>query len=232
MQPYKLRTYFGDSTDNFPQEYHLPEYLPLFKELAECLGVPSLICSDQQHKTDVLVVVDAAPGVRVGPEENDIVMTNQPNVAVGVMTGDCLPLLLHDPVNHAVAAVHAGWRGTVAMVAQKAVEAMHKNYGTLANDLKVYVGPCAKICCYEVGAELIDVVEKTPYARVSLYEWEDKVCFDIVQFNLQVLRSIGLPIRAIHRNENDCTICTPQYCSHRRQKEKAGRQINLIWMEK
>jgi YfiH family protein len=232
MQPYKLHTYFGDSTDNFPQEYYLPEYLSLFQGLAQRLGVTSLICSDQQHKTDVLVVTDQTLGVKVGPEENDIVMTNQPNVAVGVMTGDCLPLLLHDPVNHAVAAVHAGWRGSVAMVAQKAVEAMRKNYGTVSADLKVYVGPCAKICCYEVGPELIEAVQKTPYARVSLYEWEDKVCFDLVQFNLQALRAVGVPLSASYRNQNDCTMCNPQYCSHRRQKEQSGRQINLIWMEK
>jgi hypothetical protein len=83
-------------------------------------------------------------------------ITNVPGIALAVTIADCAPLILYDPTRHALAVVHAGWRGTVAGIAAAAVEAMRAAYGTQPSDLWAGVGPSIGPCCYEVGDEVID----------------------------------------------------------------------------
>src|SRR5205823_3516331 len=86
--------------------------------------------------------------------EGDALLENSPGAVVAVKTADCVPLLLVDERRRAVAAVHAGWRGTAAHMVARAVEAMAHNFGTKPADLHAAIGPGIGPCCYEVGPEV------------------------------------------------------------------------------
>src|ERR1019366_3716635 len=95
-----------------------------------------------------------ATGRGGGLGEGDALLENTPGSVVAVKTADCLPILLVDERQRAVAAVHAGWRGTVAGIAQRAVEAMRAEFGALPGELHAAIGPGIGKCCYEVGPEV------------------------------------------------------------------------------
>lgn len=84
----------------------------------------------------------------------DAIMTNLPNVAIGVRTADCIPILLYDPVKKAVAAVHSGWRGTVAKISRNVINRMKSAYGTEPSDILAVIGPGICMDCFQVGEEV------------------------------------------------------------------------------
>jgi polyphenol oxidase len=87
--------------------------------------------------------------------EGDAIITDKPGVAVGVFTADCVPVIMYDPVNKAAAAVHSGWKGTYSLIVSKTIDKMKIAYGSLPADMKVFIGPNMRECCYEVSEELI-----------------------------------------------------------------------------
>ena len=89
------------------------------------------------------------------PPKGDASLTNIPSLLLGVQTADCVPILLVDPKKHVVAAVHAGWRGTLARIAQKTIGRMQLEFGCKPADLLAALGPSIGPCCYEVGVELV-----------------------------------------------------------------------------
>ena len=95
----------------------------------------------------------------------DALVSNTADVLLGVKTADCVPILLGDPVTHAFAAVHAGWRGTSGSILKHAIGALEREYGSRAEHLCAAIGPAANVCCYEVGSDVIDVFkERFPQA--------------------------------------------------------------------
>ena len=103
----------------------------------------------QVHCADVFEAHEARIGI-AWPEA-DIAITDDPSVAVSVRAADCVPILLADRRSGAVAAVHAGWKGTAAGAVMVAVDAFDARYGTNAGDVIAAVGPSIGPCCYEVG---------------------------------------------------------------------------------
>src|SRR6185369_4792699 len=87
--------------------------------------------------------------------EADALITDDPGVALGVFVADCIPALIVDPRTGAVAAAHAGWRGTIAGVLPAAVRALVHELGARPDDLRVVLGPAIGSCCFEVGAEVV-----------------------------------------------------------------------------
>ena len=89
------------------------------------------------------------------PYKGDASITAAPGLLLAIQTADCVPILLVDPKNHAVAAVHAGWRGTLARIAEKTVGEMRMHFGSKPSDILAALGPAIGGCCYEVGTELV-----------------------------------------------------------------------------
>ena len=144
--------------------------------------------------------------------EGDALLENVPGSVVAVKTADCLPILLVDERRRAVAAVHAGWRGTVAGIAQHAVEAMRAQFGSLAADLHAAIGPGIGPCCYQVGPEVA--------ARFGL---QGRARVDLAGANRRQLSDAGVTPERIYAS-NLCTMCRPdEFHSFRRDKEAAGR---------
>jgi len=183
---------FGTRTDTVPQE--------------------SMASLKQIHSGLVLVAEQIG---RAG--EGDALVTARDGVPVSVRTADCYPLLLADGRNRAVAAVHAGWRGTAAHIVVRALEEMHRLYGTEATDVYAAIGPGIGACCYEVGAEV---------ARQFGLEHAGRI--DLAAINRRQLLDAGV---AEHRIDvlGGCTKCDAHlFHSYRRDQLAAGRMVSYI----
>jgi YfiH family protein len=103
--------------------------------------------------------------------EADIIIANDPAVALAVQTADCIPLLIADPRTGAVAAAHAGWRGLAARVPEATVTALGRGYGSQPSDLIAAIGPSIGACCYEVGRDVRDQYVNAAFSASALGRW-------------------------------------------------------------
>jgi purine-nucleoside/S-methyl-5'-thioadenosine phosphorylase / adenosine deaminase len=122
------------------------------RRLQAAVGAPDFkMVSLLQFHSDAILHFEAAP---TEPSRGDAAVTKSAGLLLAVQTADCVPILLVDPKNRAVAAVHAGWRGTLARIVEKAIGRMQMQFGSQAADLLVAIGPAIGGCCYEVGTEV------------------------------------------------------------------------------
>jgi polyphenol oxidase len=155
--------------------------------------------------------------------EGDALLENTPGSAIAVKTADCIPILLVDRGHRAVAAVHAGWRGTVAEIVRHAVEHMRREFGSEPPDLDAAIGPGIGPCCYEVGQ---DVARHFPQSRLEGGR-DSRAHVDLAAANRQQLLASGLDGARIY-TASLCTMCLPQeFHSYRRDKQDAGRMFSF-----
>ncbi len=174
--------------------------------------VPSLFANLATLRQIHSATCVAAAGRRGVLCEGDALLENTPGSVVAVKTADCLPIVLVDERHRAVAAVHAGWRGTVAGIAQRAVEAMRAQFGSLPGDLHAAIGPGIGQCCYEVGPEVAAQFGEQGRAHV-----------DLAEANRRQLMDAGVTPERIYAS-NLCTMCrTEEFHSYRRDRGAAGR---------
>jgi YfiH family protein len=122
------------------------------RRLQSALGASGLqLISLKQIHSDVIHFFDAAPAQ---PCQGDASVTNRPGLLLGVQTADCVPILLVDPKKRAVAAIHAGWRGTLQRIVVKAIGQLQMQFKSKPADLLAAIGPSIGGCCYEVGTEV------------------------------------------------------------------------------
>ena len=157
--------------------------------------------------------------------EGDALITDDLRRCVGVRTADCVPILLLDEKRHAVAAVHAGWRGTVSRIVMRTIEKMALDFGTRPSDVHAALGPCIRECCYEVGEEVAAQFEPLfPEWTVS----PGKRHIDLPEANRRNLRSAGVSDEHIF-DSGLCTSCSSeQFFSYRREPQDPGRMLSSI----
>jgi polyphenol oxidase len=161
-------------------------------------------------------VVNAA-GLRNREREGDALVTGEIGKYIGVRTADCVPILLVDSRNRAVAAVHAGWRGTAAAIVKQVVGKMQADFDTSAAELYAALGPCIRACCYEVGPEVAAHFKVA--ARCKL---------DLPEANRRQMEAAGLAPDHIFGSDL-CTACeSAQFFSYRREPENPGRMLTSI----
>jgi len=153
----------------------------------------------------------------LGPflHDGDFLITQNAQEALGTVTADCLPLILYDPNNHGLATIHAGWRGAVQGVALKCIERMEHTFNTNPADLQAFIGPSAKSCCYKVDSTVIEHLTPPFYSAATQLNSTHHVLDLPLLISLQ-LQSKG--VFSINTHFNQCTICSKQYCSFRRDK--------------
>jgi YfiH family protein len=146
--------------------------------------------------------------------DGDALIARQTGLIVGVRTADCVPILIADERTRAVAAVHAGWRGSAERIVACAVNELTTRYGSRPQDLYAAIGPAIGGCCYEVGPE------------VALRFGTDTSRIDLAAINERQLAGAG--VQDIWR-AGECTFCEAyRYYSFRREKENAGRMLSFI----
>ena len=177
----------------------------------------------QVHGDRVIVVREATGRT----EEADAVVSLLPGVAACVSVADCVPVLIGDPRSGAVAAVHAGWRGTLVRTVARAVEALGREVGARASDLLVAIGPAIGPCCYEVSPDLAQYFRDEIGGRVAEVRGHG-ARVDLWQANELVLRQAGVARERIEVLGR-CTACDAEaFFSHRRDRGRTGRQVGFI----
>jgi YfiH family protein len=180
---------------------------------------PAAITTVKQiHSAIVIDGSFCSPGA-----EGDAITAREPGTIVGVRTADCVPILIADRRIRAVAATHAGWRGTAQNIVTASVRALITRYGSRTEDLHVAIGPAIGPCHYEVGPE---VARHFATWCPELKHVAKPVPIDLAAINEGQLREAG--VGGVWRAD-ECTFCNPdRYFSFRREKEQAGRMISFI----
>jgi YfiH family protein len=198
------------------------------------VGEWSLAGCWQVHGSDVRLVNDRDDAKPAEDSHGDTIycdaiVSNAPQVLAGVKTADCVPILIGDPKTGSFAAVHAGWRGTLAEVATKALQRMADEYKTRAEDVRVAIGPAAGGCCYEVGADVIDPFrDRFPDQELFNQTRAGHACVDLLQANRSQLISAGVDPDRINVAPL-CTMCrTDLFFSYRREKNRYGKVGRLM----
>jgi YfiH family protein len=174
----------------------------------------------QIHSDKVLMATQAGC---VG--EGDALISNQPGVTLAIRTADCLPILMADPAHRAVAAIHAGWRGTVLEIVPRTVQAMSDQFGTHLEDLVVAIGPGIGACCFEVGPE-VAAQFGTFFPERNDLDGRTKV--DLAETVLRQLRRNDGTVGQI-ATAGLCSCCRAElFHSYRRDNDSAGRMVSTI----
>ncbi len=189
------------------------------KLLAKHLGVEitDFAYLKQIHSDKIIIVNE-----KFKMQEGDGLITNLKGKILVVKIADCAGILVYDPVNEVVSAIHSGWRGSHQEIIAKAIVLMEKNFGSKPEKLLVYISPLASVENYEVGEEVASLF---PYSIVA--NGQGKYYFDNRKEIFRQLIGIGVKQENIEYSEL-CTISNLNLHSYRRDKEKSGRMAAFI----
>ncbi|WP_321330708.1 peptidoglycan editing factor PgeF [uncultured Bacteroides sp.] len=180
------------------------------------------LAADAVHRSDLLNGVDA-------------VVTQERGCCVCVSTADCIPILLYDRRNEVVAAVHAGWRGTVKGIVAHTLRVMKDTFGTVGAEVLACLGPGISLASFEVGEEVYESFRSEGYCMESISRWNEetsKYHIDLSEANRIQIQAFGVPREQIQI----AGICTyiqhKEFFSARRLGIKSGRILSGIMLNK
>ncbi|MBU8891538.1 MAG: peptidoglycan editing factor PgeF [Bacteroidales bacterium] len=191
--------------------------------LAKSIGFEKshMVSPKQTHSKNIGIVKS---GHDIFPD-TDALVTNVPGICIFIRTADCVPILLFDPVEKVVAAIHSGWKSTIQKVAKHTVRIMQKEFGTNPKNIIAGIGPSIGPKVYEVGPEVIEIFYRS-FGRnrnVTPINNSDKGLLNLWEVNKQILVDCGIPENQIEVAEM-CTFSNPElFYSARRDKNKTGR---------
>ena len=221
---FNITHYCGDAPENVVANRKL---------LCAELGIEDahLILPRQTH--DVVTRIITLENLSDSLEGVDAVITNLEGVCIGVSTADCIPLLLFDAKRRVIAAVHAGWRGTVNGIASKALQTMKQIFGTQPEDVQVVVGPGISAASFEVGEEVVEAFKVAGFPLEVIHHVNpltNKSHLDLWEANVGLLLQEGVK----RENVQQSGICTYQshetYFSARRLGINSGRIFTGIML--
>lgn len=208
-----------------------------FSRFCAAIGTdPNVLVKNHQIHSDIIRPVTRAD-VMPSPEapgtfEADGLITDQPGVCLTIFSGDCIPILLCDPVRRCIAAAHAGWRGTALGIAARAVEAMVRDYGCQADNILAAIGPGIGPCCFETHTDVPDGLraglgaDAEPFIRPL--SKEGKFSVDLKGANARWLERAGVRPERIAIC-SACTACNlDEFWSHRVQGNQRGSMAAMI----
>jgi YfiH family protein len=177
------------------------------RRLAMAMGIEDndLRFPSQVHKTRIVNVTRQTP--KEDLMETDALITNEKGICIAVMSADCVPILLFDKQNHVVAAVHSGWRGTVAKILELTLKEMKRVYGTSGKHVVAAIGPSVSQDSYEVGVEVVEAVVNAfgTSHDLMLLQPNEKAKLDLWKANKVQLLDFGVDPACIEISDL-CTI--------------------------
>ena len=160
----------------------------------------------------------------------DALVADRPGICLCISTADCIPILLYDRKHQAIAAVHAGWRGTVNFIVGHALERMRILYGTDGADISAVIGPGISLAAFEVGDEVYEAFRLAGFPMDRIARKQEKWHIDLPEANRLQLLDFGVPSAAIET----AGICTYTHCddffSARRLGIRSGRMLTGIML--
>lgn len=230
---FNITHYCGDAPESVEQNRQL-----LCQKLGihnNCLHLPRQTHSDVVYRIEDNFLKKNSEERQALLEGVDALITNLRGQCIGISTADCIPILLYDPIHQAIAAIHAGWRGTVARIVQKTIAAMTKAFGSEAENLKAIIGPGISQAAFEVGNEVYEAFQQArfPMAEIATQyktPQSSKWHIDLWAANFMQLEEVGLPLASIQVSG----ICTftehDRFFSARRLGIESGRIFNGIML--
>jgi polyphenol oxidase len=215
-----LAYHVGDNAEHVLQNHN---------NLAAALGYDrtALVHMRQIH-SDRIVIIDDTHSFDT-PPECDALLTDRLNTPLMVMSADCTPILLYDPITHSIGAVHAGRAGALNKVLPKTLIAMEKEYGTALDDVRIAMGPSIGGCCYEINETIALEVKACGYADALRVEAE-KVFLDVTAILLLQLKTMGIKETQIEAS-CACTACAHEtFFSYRADAQRTGRIAGVIML--
>lgn len=258
---FNINEYCGDEPANIAEnKRRLAAELGLH-DGEDILGVERIVMPHQVHGVEVRQI---APEFLTLPlhvrkmilEGVDAVITSVKEICIGVSTADCIPVLLYDEVHQAVAAIHAGWRGTLERIVHKTIMEMKNAFGTNPHELKAVIGPGISLEHFEVGDEVYEAFEQAAFDMASIAEQRPNAAFtcatqeererlasegNVVQpmkwhinlplCNEQILRHVGVKEENIFQS-GICTFAhSDEYFSARKLGTESGRIYTGIMLK-
>ena len=188
---FNINRYCGDSEESIKRNR---------EALCQLLGIEdhSLLMPHQVHLAEIAVVdreMLTLPTEEILQKLDgiDALMTNEAGVCIGVSTADCIPVLLYDPIQRASCAIHAGWRGTVQRIVEKAVARMTEVFGSDPQNLIAQIGPGIHLESFEVGDEVYQTFEKEGFPMELISKKYEKWHIDLPECNRLQLVAAGIP---------------------------------------
>ena len=239
----------GEGTGNY-EGFNITFYCgDTDKHVSECrkrlcleLGInDSRLLLPRQIHSDKICIIDEQFMQKPKEEQEkmlygiDAIVTNLRGTCIGVSTADCIPLLLHDSKKGIIAAIHAGWRGTVSRIAEKTIKAMTEYYGCSPYDIRAIIGPGISLDSFEVGDEVYEEFRCAGFdcrriARRYPTDNGKKWHIDLWEANRMQLLLCGIDENSIH----SAAVCTykehDRFFSARRLGIKSGRIFNGIML--
>lgn len=214
---------WGDRRDSVDENH---------RRLLAVSGARSMFRASQVHGTRVEPVECGSDLAAVAATQADGLCSAESGVGISVHVADCTPILMACPRTGACAALHAGWRGTVAGIAQTGVRVMADRFGCRPCDLRVAIGPCIGACCFEVGPEVVaEFLARDPRARESgcLVPGKRRDHVDLRRVQCLQLQAAGVLAEHIDVSR-DCTHCDPQnrFFSFRKGGRATGQMVGFI----
>lgn len=211
------------------------------KRLAQVLGVDPnhLTCGEQVHGVGVTRVTQEIVGRGAfswddSIPDSDAIHTNLVNVPLLLLVADCVPVLIYDAVHHAVAVVHAGWRGAIAHIVERTMDSMHDAYGTLPSDCYLFIGPSIGADSFEVSEEIGEQFRQDMRA-LGLSQVDQVVRYiqrdgqitatphvDLKGYIAACVVQKGVPLEQVSVSSTD-TMITDGCYSYRRDQGRTGR---------
>lgn len=222
-----ISVYFSTAKGDLNFNKALEEGRYNLQRLKEWFDAKEVVYLSQVHGSDV-AIYNGDNSLK--NSDGDGIVTDNKDTIIGVFTADCVPVILVDPVKNIISAVHSGWKGTFMDIAAHAVDKMVDNYNSRPEDIKVFIGPHNRVCCYEVSEDLIrKFKENEIFSDGDISEGRN--------LNLAECIKIGLRKKGIkEENITDLEICT--YCnkehelfSYRHEGQQYGRMFSFIMIK-
>ncbi len=226
-----LGLYTDDKADNIDKNF-----LVFFNHV-ELISEKNIFLPYQTHEDKIVKIDDAF--ISSSREEQqkllhgvDALITNLPQQCIAVTTADCVPILLYDPVQKALAAIHAGWRSTRLHIVRKTVEALQKEYQSKPADIVAAFGPSISANFYRVGRELFDEFEKAGFDHSKIFfQRDDDLHLDLWTANRTELEKAGVRSENIEISGRCTYLENELFFSARKQGISSGRIISGVMLK-
>jgi YfiH family protein len=187
-----------------------------------CFDPKRLVLLNQIHQDKILLL--RKPAVTLpSPMEYDALITNVPNIFLGILTADCLPIFIVDQKKRVIAAIHAGRQGTALHITTKVLKKMEEEFGCTSENLLIALGPSIGPCCYEIDEKAF----RSEWEPFSTFVGDGKRMVDLAGINIAQMKETGIKEKQIFRIDL-CTSCYIDLFFSYRKERQTGRQLSFI----
>ena len=224
-----IKIVFSNAKDNRSFNRHTENGVSNLQSIKEDFGLESIAYINQIH-SDIIHVYDNSDEYEFIKNEGDAIVTADKKVAIGAFSADCVPIILADSSKQVVASIHSGWKGTISSITAKTVEKMVLEFGCDVKNIKAYIGPHIRKCCYEISEELkekfIEAFDNIPSNELfngRNLSMEKCIENDLINCNLNEDNIYSL---------NLCTYCSKEPLhSYRKSEGSYGRLFAFVFIK-